>query len=58
MPHGRYHHRAKLTEDDVRAIKAALIQRQPKKSIAREYGVSSATIRGIVRGDTWKHVLD
>lgn len=58
MPHGRYHHRAKLTEDNVRAIKAALARNQTKKSIARQYGVSSATIRGIVRGDTWKHVLD
>ena len=27
------------------------------KQLARDYGVSSGTIRKIVRGETWKHLL-
>jgi hypothetical protein len=42
----------KLTEDDVRAIRAA---RSPR-FLARRYGVASETIRLIRRGKAWRHV--
>ena len=45
--------RAKLTEADVRAIRA-----DPRSSsvVAREYGVSDGTVRKIRRRERWGHV--
>lgn len=44
---------SKLTEDDVRAIRA---DRRPPKDTASHYGVSKEMIRMIQRGLSWKHV--
>lgn len=49
---------AKLTEDDVAAIRAAAVDRRygwvPK--IAKQYGVSTHTVYAIVYGQTWPRV--
>lgn len=46
---------AKLTEDDVRAIRASA---KSFRSLAREYGVSSGRISDIKKGKSWAHVTD
>ena len=53
--HGEAHLSAKLTEDDVRAIRLA----HPEKGcavLAREYGVVESNIYQIANRLTWKHV--
>lgn len=60
---GERQHLAKLTEDDVRTIRA-IYQRGKAgyssdvsmTSLARRYHVSKSTMAAIVRRDTWKHV--
>ena len=56
---GEHHSRHKLTESDVRIIKARMSQINPPtfKSVGDEYGVTFATIHKIVMGQTWKHVV-
>lgn len=51
---GEDHNQAKLTEDDVRAIRAS---DKSQKELAREYGVAKGTISFIVNRQTWKHVV-
>jgi len=54
---GETHASAKLTEDDVRAIRARYATggiSQPQ--LAAEYGVKPETISALLRGLTWKHV--
>lgn len=50
---GEDRYNAKLTETDIRAIRA---DGRPKAHIARDYGVTRALIRGIQAGRRWKHV--
>lgn len=45
---------AKLTEDDVRAIK---FSSDSYGTLATRYGVASSTIQNIFRGRTWRHVV-
>ena len=47
---------ARLTEDDVRAIRARCAASETQASLAREYSVSKTTISLIARRVTWKHV--
>lgn len=54
---GEKHYNSKLTEDDVRIIKKAMKDGKPTKQFAKVYGVSRATVRDIVRGKTWKHII-
>lgn len=49
---------AKLTEDRVREIKAALRYGETKKSIAQRYGVSPSCVSGIARGVLWSWLED
>ncbi len=51
---GEAHSQAKLTEDQVRAIRLSTKNHQ---SIADEYGISKFTVRAIKRGRIWKHLL-
>lgn len=44
---------SKLTEGEVRAIRAAA---GPRNIIGRRFGVSTATVRNIQIGLTWRHV--
>ncbi len=48
---------AKLTESDVRTIRRRHAARESIASLARAYGVSSRTIRDIVRYVTWRHMV-
>lgn len=50
---GEKHHRAKLTEDRVREIRASSLS---QRALARKYGVTRWTIKGILQGTAWKHV--
>ncbi len=45
---------AKLTEDDVRAIRASL---EGARVLARRYGVSRVAVQLVRKGATWKHVV-
>jgi hypothetical protein len=59
--HGESHHSARLTEDQVRAIRRRIAsdgRRGQQRRLAREYGISETVLSKIVRGDLWKHVLD
>lgn len=48
---------AKLTEDNVRAIRARYARGDiPMSALAREYGVSESTILRVVRRIDWRHV--
>lgn len=48
--------RAKLTADDVVAIRKAVAAGSERKPLARQYGVDQVTIGGIVHGRLWKHL--
>lgn len=50
---GVEHHDAKLTEDDVRAIRVSPKQ---QRDIAREFGISQANVYYIRARKTWTHV--
>ena len=52
-PRGEKHGCAKLTESDVRSIRADL---RSERQIARDYGVSRCAINGVKIGKTWSHV--
>lgn len=47
---------AKLTEEQVRAVKSRLTDGAPQCAIAREHGVSQATVSAIHTERTWRHV--
>lgn len=47
---------AKLTEPDVRDIRARHAAGASAKALAREYGVNPRAITFVVRGTTWRHV--
>lgn len=48
---------ARLTEDKVREIRRLSRAGNGPRSLARRYGVNEATIRGVISGKTWKHVV-
>lgn len=50
---GEEHPRAKLTENDIREIRAANVT---ERSLAEQYGVSQVAIHFIRTHKTWKHV--
>jgi hypothetical protein len=52
---GERHHAAKLTEDQVRGIRAAYAQGAEQPELAQRYGVDSTNIGCIVNGRTWRH---
>lgn len=53
---GGRHYKAKMTEDDVRAIKRRIAGGESTKAIADTYGVTLACISHIKAGRTWAHV--
>ena len=53
---GETHQRARLTTVQVLAIRAAAGLQSISK-LARKYGVDRATIRKILRGKSWRHLL-
>jgi hypothetical protein len=56
LPHGERHHASKLTEEQVRAIRARHALGVTRAVLAIEYGVSNWTIGEILKGRAWKHV--
>lgn len=50
--------RSKLTADDVRSIRAAGLTDETKRSIARRFGVTDASVRSILLRHTWSDVPD
>ena len=55
-PHGSLHHAAKITEQDVVAIRARAKTGESHSSIAIDYGVSQSSVSNAVSGRTWRHV--
>jgi hypothetical protein len=51
--HGEQHHKTKLTEEDVYAIRDS---RLPNGHLAQKYGVSSPAISCIKARRTWAHL--
>jgi hypothetical protein len=48
---------AKLTEDQVREIRATYVRKKGNRKIfAERYGVAEGTIKGVVLGKSWTHV--
>lgn len=56
IPRGSYKRNAKLTEDKVSQIKAALREGQPGKELAKRFGVAQSIISRIKSGHIWAHV--
>lgn len=54
---GEAHYRAKLTEDQVRAIRAEHAAGASYLALAARYGVGKTTIGHILAGRSWKHLL-
>lgn len=55
-PRGERHPKAKLTADDVRAIRAALAAGEGYRKLGTRYGVSRQSIADIKHGRHWNHV--
>jgi len=53
---GEANGRARLTEDDVRTIRALSTAGHSSVSLGQMYGVHQSTIAAIVTGKTWRHV--
>ncbi len=53
---GQAHHRAKLSDEDVIAIRASCRAGVGQKSLAKRYGVARCTITRISTGETWAHL--
>jgi hypothetical protein len=53
---GERHSRARLTEADIRAIRAAYAEGASQQAIASRYGVTQVNISAIVRRKAWAHV--
>ncbi len=57
QPKGSKQHLAKMTESEVRSIRAALARGQTQQSLADIYGVVQTSISKIACGLTWGHVV-
>jgi hypothetical protein len=54
---GTAHHKAKLTDDDVRLMRKMYAGGGwTSSALGRRFGVSQATAYGIVKGTGWKHI--
>jgi hypothetical protein len=53
---GERNARAKLTEDDVRQIRARRLAGESRKSIAEDYGIHPSAVTMIALRQRWKHV--
>lgn len=55
-PNGEHNPKAKLTEDDVRAIRLRWSEGEGQTALAAEYGVKVVAVWRLINGWTWKHV--
>jgi transposase len=53
---GENHSTAKLTDADVRLIRALLADGMLQRIVASKFNVSLSTIKKISCGETWRHV--
>lgn len=53
IPHGEGHANARLTEADVRAMRAS---GESSATLAKRYGVGARHVRDVRRGSNWSHV--
>lgn len=53
---GQDHYAAKVTDADVRAMRAAVACGASRASQARKYGLTGTTVSKIVLGKAWKHL--
>jgi hypothetical protein len=53
---GEQHRNARLTEADVRAVRAAAVTGESPTTLAKRFAVTRPTIVGVLTGRTWKHV--
>lgn len=56
VPRGTQHYLAKLGAADVRRIRRLVANGAVQAHLAREYGVSTGTIRDLLQRKTWRHV--
>jgi hypothetical protein len=56
LPKGKDHYRAKISDDDVRAIRARASTGETLVSISRDYPLTAYTIGDIVSRKSWKHI--
>ena len=54
--HGIRHHRARLTDEQVQALRQRRAAGEPLAALAAAYGVSVPTVSDIARGRTWRHL--
>jgi len=54
--HGERHWKSKLSEDQVREIRRRFSSGEPKRGLARAFGMDKSTIKGIVERLLWRHV--
>lgn len=54
---GMAHYRARLTPENIRAIRSGRQGGRTTSAIARAYGVGRETIAAILAGRTWRHVV-
>lgn len=57
-PRGTAHGRAKLTEDDVLAIRRMVREGMVRTSVGRQYGIHVGHVTKIVDGRLWGHLKD
>lgn len=55
---GNKHGSARLNEEQVRSIRERHAAGTPMAHLAKEFGVAPYSIRGIVTGRTWRHLLN
>lgn len=56
LPRGSQHHHHKLTDDQVRIIKAESVAGVTRAALAKRFGVDRSAIVKVARGLAWKHV--
>ena len=56
LPRGSAHHRAKVTAEEVRVIRARLACGEQPAAIARDYPISNSMVSRIKRGRAWTHL--
>lgn len=55
---GERNHMSKITEEQVKHIRAAYAQGDSQNLIALEFRIGQTTVSNIVNRNTWKHILD
>lgn len=56
MPRGKNHHKVKLTEEDVLAIRTRAENGESQMSIAKCFSMAQSTIWAIIARRIWKHI--